>query len=318
MRVLVTGSRGFAGSHLRAVLRERGHEVWGLDTVSGEPHPGESFRAVDLTEASSVRAAVAAADPELVFHLAGRSGAGGEEGARMAVATNVGGVGNLLAALLDRGRPVRFLHVGSSAQYGASGPAYDPVTEEAPMRPVSLYGWTKVASEALAMSHHGRSGIEVVPVRPFNHTGPGEPEHLASSGFAKQIAAAEAGGDPTIRVGNLEAVRDLADVRDIVRGYVDLAERGTPGRPVNLCSGRGVRIADVLGTLVALARTDVEVVTDPARARPADIARQVGSHALATTDVGWEPVLPLERSLGDRLDWWRERWDSLARKGRKP
>jgi GDP-4-dehydro-6-deoxy-D-mannose reductase len=316
LRALVTGSHGFAGTHLRALLRERGHEVWGFDALAGEPGPGETFRPVDLTDAAAVRAGIDEADPDLVLHLAGRTGFGGEEGARAAVETNVGGVGNLLAALLDRGRPVRFLHVGSSAQYGDVGPAHDPVTEEAPTRPLGLYGWTKLAAEALAMSHHGRRGIEVLPVRPFNHTGPGEPEHLVSSTFAKQITAAEAGGERVIRVGNLDAVRDLADVRDIVRGYADLTERGTPGRPVNLCSGRGTRIRDVLETLVGLARVDVEIETDPSRARPAELARQVGSHARATADVGWEPATSLESSLGDLLDWWRQRWEALAQEGR--
>jgi GDP-4-dehydro-6-deoxy-D-mannose reductase len=220
---------------------------------------------------------------------------------------NVDGVRSVLDALLDRGRPVRFLHVGSSAMYGAVPPGHDPVGEDAPLRPLGLYGWTKAAAEALAMTYHGRGGIEVVPARPFNHTGPGEPERLASSAFAKQIAAAEAGGEPVLRVGNLDAVRDLSDVRDIVRGYADLAERGTPGAPVNLCAGRGVRMDEVLGMLLDRARVAVEVRADPDRQRPAELARQVGSHARATADVGWEPAIPLETSLGDLLDGWRAR-----------
>ncbi len=315
MRALVTGSHGFAGTWLRTLLRERGVTVCGVDALEGEPGPDEMFHRVDLGRVGEVRDAVDSADPDVVFHLAGRTGFGGEEGARAAVETNVGGVGNLLGALLDRGRPVRFLHVGSSAQYGAAPPADDPVDESAPALPLGLYGWTKVASEALAMSHHGRKGIEVVPVRPFNHTGPGEPERLASSAFAKQIAEAEAGGDPVISVGNLDAVRDLSDVRDIVRGYADLAERGRPGRIYNLCSGRGVRMAEVLRMLLDKSSAPLEVRADPARQRPAELERQIGSHGRATADVGWEPRIGLETSLGDLLDEWRRRTGSLARKG---
>jgi GDP-4-dehydro-6-deoxy-D-mannose reductase len=290
--------------------------VWGLDALPGEPGDGESFLRVDLTRPDEVRDAIEEAAPDLVFHLAGLTGAGGEEGARAAVAVNVGGTGHLLAALLDRGRPVRFLHVGSSAQYGRVPPECDPVDENAPLVPLGLYGWTKVASEALAMSHHGRRGLEVVPVRPFNHTGPGEPERLASSAFAKQIAAAELGGDRVISVGNLEAVRDLSDARDIARGYADLAERATPGRVYNLCSGRGVRMEEVLRMLLDKSETPLEVRADPARARPAELARQVGSYARAERETGWSPRIPLETSLGDLLDEWRARLAASPSKGR--
>ncbi len=315
MRTLVTGSHGFAGTHLRALLRARGHTVVGLDARPGAPGPDETFMEADLTDAESVPVAVDAAAPDLVFHLAGLTGAGGEAAARAAVAVNVGGTRNLLDALLDRGRPVRFLHVGSSAQYGGVPAAFDPVDEGAPQMPLGLYGWTKTASEALAMAHHGRGGLEVIPVRPFNHTGPGEPESLASSAFAKQIAAAEAGGDAVISVGNLEAVRDLTDARDIVRGYADLAERATPGRVYNLCSGRGVRMEDVLRMLLDKSRTSLEVRTDPERSRPSELARQVGSFDRAQAEVGWAPEIPLETSLGDLLDGWRDRLGAVPRKG---
>ncbi|MCA9753358.1 MAG: GDP-mannose 4,6-dehydratase [Gemmatimonadetes bacterium] len=307
MRALVTGSHGFAGTPLCALLRERGFEVHGLASGPAGPEEDGSYHRADLRDPAAVRAAVDAADPEIVFHLAALTGRGGEEQARLTFDVNVHGTANLCAALLDRGKRVRLVHAGSSAQYGAVPREDDPVTEDAPQRPLGVYGWTKSASEAIALAHHGRGKIEVVAARAFNHTGPGEPVHLVCSGFARQIAEIEAGAEPVIRVGNLSPERDFTDVRDIARGYLDLAEKGTPGVPTNLCSGRATRIEDVLTLLLDRSEAKIEVRADTDRARPVELRRQVGSYARAERDLGWSPRIALADSLGELLKEWRRR-----------
>ncbi|MEN8182914.1 MAG: NAD-dependent epimerase/dehydratase family protein [Myxococcota bacterium] len=301
-RALVTGSFGFAGRHLRALLREQGWQVTGLDSAPRPAPPGEAFLPADLRDARAVSAAVAEADPEVVFHLAGLMG-----GASVTdtLETNVVGTLHLLSALAERGREVRFLLAGSSAQYGAVPPEENPIHEETRFRPVAVYGWSKVAAESAAMSHHGQGGVEVIVARPFNHVGPDEPPTRACSAFAQQLARIEAGAEPVLRVGNLESIRDFCDVRDVVRGYLALAERGQPGRAYNLCSGRGVRMSELLDHLLGLCSRPVTVEPDPSRMQAADVPIQVGSHERATTELGWEPRVPLETSLGELLDYWR-------------
>ncbi len=315
MNVLVTGSHGFAGTALRERLRARGDRITGTGSGARDAGPGETFRVVDLTRAEDVRALVHHADPDVVFHLAARAGRGDEAEARRTVAVNVLGTMNLYAALLDRTRRVRVVHVGSSAQYGAVPATDDPVDETAPLNPLGVYGWTKAAAEAIALAHHGRGGIEVVAIRAFNHTGPGEPEHLACSSFAKQIAAIEVGAKPVIQVGSLEAVRDLTDVRDLARGYVALAERGEPGTVYNLCSGHGTRMSEVLRMLLDKSTARIEVRADPSRTRAAELARQVGSFERAQRATGWQPVIPLTESLDALLAEWRARHSVQAARG---
>src|SRR5262245_42707961 len=146
MKALVTGSHGFAGTALRAVLRSGGAQITGFDRVAASPGPGERYVQGDLLAPADLHAAVEESDPDLVFHLAALPGRGDEAEARRTLAVNVHGTANLLAALLDRGRPARVLHVGSSAMYGAVSAEHDPVTEDAPLRPLGVYGWSKVAS----------------------------------------------------------------------------------------------------------------------------------------------------------------------------
>jgi GDP-4-dehydro-6-deoxy-D-mannose reductase len=318
MRILVTGSHGFVGTHLRAALRGPGVEVTGAGIGSVEPGEGETCRELDLRDAAAVRALVHDTVPDVVYHLAAVAGHGAAaEAAREAVDVNVLGTRNLMDALAERGGAVRVVHMGSSAQYGAIPARCDPVDEDAPQCPLGVYGWSKTASEAVAMAYDGRAGIEVVGARPFNQTGPGEPPHLVAASFARQIAAVEAGAEPVIRVGDLSPVRDFTDVRDTVRGLLALATRGAHGRVYNLCSGRGVAIRDVLALLLDKTGVSIEVRADPARMRPVDLPRQVGDAARARRDTGWAPGIGLSTSLSDVLDEWRSRRD-VPVKGSRP
>lgn len=307
MNVLITGSAGFVGSHLRAALRPHGVSVFGFGAEDCVPGNGERYRQGNLLSAIQLREAIEEAEPDWVFHLAAVTGHGGAEAVRAAIDVNVTGTGRLLAALSERGKPVRVVHMGSSAQYGAVPDEFDPVSERAPQFPLGVYGWSKTASEAVAMAHAGRGGIEVIGARPFNQTGPGEPPHLVVAAFAQQVAEIEHGAAPVLSVGNLQAVRDFTDVRDTVHGLVELARNGKSGRIYNLCSGRGVRVQDVLAMLLDKSPATVEVRADPTRQRPADLAKQVGTAERARREIGWAPAIDLSKSLSDVLEDWRGR-----------
>jgi len=190
---------------------------------------------------------------------------------------------------------------GSALVYRQS---LDPITEDHPIGPTTPYGVSKLAQEMTARE----SPVDTLLARPFNHAGPGQSPAYATSAFAQQIAEIEAGRrEAVLRVGNLDAKRDITDVRDTVRAYHALIERGAVRRPYNVCSGKTYSMRALLDVLLSLARVHVRVETDPARLRPSDTPVVHGSHARLTADTGWQPQIPIERTLSDLLDHWRAR-----------
>ena len=263
----------------------------------------------DLTEPAAAAAVVEEVRPDRILHLAGQSSvhlswldpAG-------TLRTNVLGIVHLLDAVRSRGLRPPVLVVGSAEEYGPVGWEEMPIREETPLRPASPYAVSKVAQGALALLYGPAGGLRVVLTRTFHHTGPGRGEAFAESSFARQLAEIEAGRrPPVLKVGNLEAVRDFADVRDVVRGYWMLLEKGEGGVAYNVCTGRGRRIRDLLDVLLAASGARVEVRVDPERLRPSDVPAQIGDPSRLRAATGWEPRIPLERTLRDLLDDWRAR-----------
>ena len=321
MRVLVTGAHGFVGGHMLDLLRTEHPEVQVFGVVrprGGAPRlhsAGATILEADLDDPAAVAAVVATARPDRIVHLAGQSSVhhsfidpGGT------LRTNVLGVVHLMEAVrAERLRP-RVLVVGSADEYGIVEDATVPLTEDTPLRPLSPYAVSKVAQGLLALEYAVPGGPEVLRTRTFPHTGPGRGEAFADSSFARQVAEV-AGGHrpPVLAVGNLDVVRDFTDVRDVVRAYWALLDQGTAGavrRPdnvFNVCSGRGVRLADLLQRLIALAGVEVEVRQDPTRFRPADIPVLVGDPRRIRAATGWQPCIDLDRTLRDLLEDWRVR-----------
>jgi GDP-4-dehydro-6-deoxy-D-mannose reductase len=198
--------------------------------------------------------------------------------------------------------------VTSGHVYGAVRPEELPITEETPFRPLTVYDASKGAADLAAAQWARAYGLDVVRVRPFNHTGPGQEADFVCSGLARQMAAIEAGlQPPVVRAGNLDPVRDFSDVRDVAAGYVALVERGRGGEAYNLCSGEGVSVSEVVAVLRTHARVPVRVHSDAALRRGVEVARIVGSHARASADTGWRPRIPLSDTLAALLDDWRGR-----------
>ncbi len=293
MRATVTGAGGFVGPHLVAHLRACGDDVTEMDLLG----PVE----VDVTDADSVLARIDEAAPEVVYHLAALSHVGQSwSSPGRSFRVNAEGTLHVLRACVERtvGRVVVIL---SSEEYGNADPEHLPLNEDAPLRPVTPYGASKVAADFLALQAHLADGLDVVRVRPFGHTGPGQIDQFVVPALAARIARAERDEVDEIPVGSLTAVRDLSDVRDVVRAYRLLAERGAAGEVYNVCSGRGVSIQEIADLLLTHSTRSIKLVTDPALVRSVDAPRMVGDNTRLRTTTSWSPEYTLEQTLADVL-----------------
>jgi GDP-4-dehydro-6-deoxy-D-mannose reductase len=309
LRVLITGITGFAGSHLAEHLVSRGDEVHGL---AHEGPPFANLAAVrdrvrihegDIRRLEDVQGALAGSRADAVVHLAGIAVPTiATADPIAAVRINVLGTAAVLAALEQHPR-TRLVLASSADVYGA--PDRVPVDEDAPLRPTNVYAATKVAAEALTREFAARHGAPVVILRPANQNGPRQHPGLAASAFAKQIAEAEAGlTEPVVRHGRLDAERDFLDVRDMARAYaaaLGLAEGGT----FNIGTGTAVAIAEILDTLIALARIPIRAELDPSRVRGGEPTRIALDTTRFRQKTGWSPRIALADSLRDTLDHWR-------------
>ena len=303
---LVTGAAGFAGSHLIDLLAAD-EPIVAWHRPGGAPPRearGTRWEAVDLLDRDTVDAAIARLQPATVYHCAGAAHVGRSwDSTESTFATNVRATHHLLQALEKTAAPARVLIPSSALVYASADEA---LTESHPLVPSSPYGLSKLAQEMLGARTNGP--IAVTIARAFNHFGPRQDPFFVASGFARRIADIELGRwDPYISVGNLDARRDLTDVRDTVRAYRLILERGVAARPYNVCSGRAISIRELLDLLIARARVPVEVRIDPARYRPNDTPLLLGDPSRLRDELGWTVEIPIERTLDDLLDYWRRR-----------
>jgi GDP-4-dehydro-6-deoxy-D-mannose reductase len=317
MRMLITGTTGFVGSHMAEFALARGVEVYGACRWRSNTEHVEHLRAriqrveADLRDLTSVQEMLEVSKPDQIVHLAGQSQVMTSWHAPAeTLSTNAIGQVNLLEALRHRGTPFpRILIAGSSEEYGRVQEDELPVTEDCPLRPLSPYAVSKVTQDLLGYQYFQSYGIPCIRARAFNHEGPRRGELFVTSAFARQIAEIEQGlQEPVIQVGNLKARRDYTDVRDIVRGYALLLDQGAPGEVYNLCSGRAWSVQEILDRLLALSRVKpIHVREDRARLRPSDVPCIVGSADRIRRATGWVPAIPFEQTLADVLDDWRAR-----------
>jgi GDP-4-dehydro-6-deoxy-D-mannose reductase len=306
VKTLITGGGGFVGRHLAALLESAGHEVQALDVRS--PHGEAGHHECDIRDFDRVVALVRSIAPEWVVHLAAWSSVGlSFRNPTGAFAINAQGTVNVLEAVRGLGLKSKVLIVSSGEVYGAAE-SEGPIAEDTPIAPISPYALGKACGELGALYYAGRGGVDLIIVRAFNHIGPGQSEVFALPGFAKQVAEAESGlRDPVLGVGNLDVVRDFTDVRDVVRAYALLLESGAPGSIYNVCSGQGRPLRDLAERLVALSTAKVRIEVERERWREAEIPCLVGDNGRIAEDLGWRPNIPIERTIEDTLQYWRER-----------
>jgi len=310
--VLVTGADGFVGRWVVRALLAAGQEVVGAVQPGPPRHDGltDVERAavrwipLELGDVRSVRH-VASRPYDAVVHLAGvASGGDALRDPGHAWAVNAGGTARLLGELGRRRRggdaePV-VLVVSTAEVYGRA--ARQPLTETAPVAPCSPYAASKLGAELAARETGDRMGLRVVIARSFPHTGPGQDERFVVPGFARRLRGARLGGAKVVKVGNLEPVRDLLDVRDVASAYLALLARGVPGEVYNVASGEGHSLEAVFARLAVIVGVDAIPEPDSELVRPADIPYLVGDSGKLRAATGWAPTIPLELTLRDLVD----------------
>lgn len=315
MRTLVTGVAGFAGSHLAELLISRGAEVYGLlipgtslenlDEILCDRRHAGCLRLVggNITDGESLARIVEEIRPDQVYHLAAVSSVRRSlEDPAETFQVNTLGTRNLLDAIRCAGTKSRILLVSSAEAYGDSANLGRPLREDDPLLPVSPYGASKAAAEAVASRYAREFTLEIIRVRPFPHTGPRHSPQFVFPNWARQLVEIEAGRQsPRLYVGDLEVQRDLSDVRDVVSAYVLALERGEAGAVYNVCSERVYTLREVLEAMIRLTRLDVEVVIERDRLRPQDLKALAGSAQALHARTGWEASRPLIRTLEDLL-----------------
>ncbi|MCS6834625.1 MAG: GDP-mannose 4,6-dehydratase [Anaerolineae bacterium] len=309
MRILITGATGFVGRHLWDHLQQAQPNATLHGTTFMNPPQSSAYTEIDLKDSTAVLTLLDHLRPQAIYHLAGqafvpRSFSDPWE----TLETNIRGQMNLLQACHTLKLDCRVLIVSSAEIYGRIQPTDLPLRESAPLQPLNPYSVSKAAQDLMALQYHLCYGMPILRARPFNHIGPGQSEHFVATAFAMQIALIEHGlQEPIIRVGNLSAQRDFTDVRDIVRAYHLLMERGADGEAYNIASGRAYSIQTLLDTLLSFSGVQVTVEQDKARLRPVDTPIIIGDYSKLHAATAWQPLMSFEDTLRDVLDDCRQR-----------
>ncbi len=303
MKALITGSEGFVGKYLRAELEAHGYDVTGLDLA-----PGEKTVAVNLLEAEKVDALLEELQPEVIFHLAGQANVGlSWKKPVMTMEINLIAAVNLMEAVRKHCPGCAIVLVGSSDEYGNLKEKGQLVSEETPLQPMTPYAISKIAQEQMGQAYAKAYGMKICMTRSFNHGGAGQKPGFMIPDFAQGIIKVERGETDVVSVGNLASKRDFTHVKDIVRAYRLIAEKGRAGEIYNVGSGKTYSAREVLDRLIGMAKCPVPVRQDPARMRPSDTPVVCCDNGKIRNDTGWEPQLTIDDILRDTLDYYRSK-----------
>lgn len=303
MKALITGSQGFVGRYLRQELEQNGYDVTGLDIQAGE----KTVQA-DLLDAEQIKTVVARCEPDIVIHLAGQANvAQSWKIPQRTMEINLVGAINLMEAVRAYNPAVRMVLVGSSDQYGNLGEMGKLASESLVMKPQTPYAVSKLAQEEMAGIYVRAYGMNICMTRSFNHGGAGQREGFLIPDFAAGIARVEKGLTDKLMVGDLSAKRDFTHVRDVVRAYRLIAEKGHPGEVYNVGSGIAHSVQEILDGICAMANCEIPVEQDPSKMRPSDIPVICCDHKKLTEHTGWEPLYNLDKILQETLEEWRNK-----------
>jgi GDP-4-dehydro-6-deoxy-D-mannose reductase len=319
MRILITGVTGFAGSHLAEFILANHPESEIIGTIRWRS-PMENIRHLeskvnlietDLRDASSTKSLISSNKPNIIFHLAAQSFVPTSWSAPAeTLTTNILSTLYILEAARSLAEPSKVLVACSSEEYGGVTPKDLPIAEDCPLRPLSPYAVSKVGQDMLSYQYYQSYKIPVIRTRAFNHTGPRRGKVFVSSNFAMQVVELEKGKRQDISVGNLESIRDFSDVRDVVRGYWLAVEKGVPGEVYNIASGVGVTVKDLLDLIISKSKLDpkkVKITPNADRMRPSDVPVLIGNSDKFRSATGWKNEIPLEKTIEDLIEYWRER-----------
>ena len=315
--ILITGGTGFVGSHLVEALVRAGHQknihVTSYSDKTDLVHqllPQEQIHQINLTNQEETFALIKKLQPDQIYHLASLAAVGKSfDNTKHVLDNNTQLQLNILEAVKQFSPQSRLLVIGSAMEYDLINghPGHDPqsVSETYPLGPASPYAVSKALQDLLSFSYAQSFDLDIVIARPFNHIGERQSPDFAISTFAQQIATIEGGRQKKLQVGNLAAVRDFTDVKDMVAAYILLMEKGSSGQVYNIGTGQGFTIQQVLDMLTGLAKVEIEVETDPSRMRPSDVPVAIANPSKIKA-LGWKPTIELKETLQRVLDYWRK------------
>jgi GDP-4-dehydro-6-deoxy-D-mannose reductase len=301
MKALITGCNGFVGRHLTPELQAHGYTVYGLDIVGGD-----GIDCIDLLNQQSLKECVLERKPDIIFHLAAQANVGlSWKIPQKTYEVNIIGTLNLLEAVKELKSPCRVVLVGSADQYGVTGIVKEPISEDVALNAQNPYAASKKAQEEVAMIYTKAFNMDIVMTRSFNHSGPGQGLGYLITDLCHGVVQVEQGKSEYLKVGNLEAMRDFSDVRDIVRAYRLLSEKGHSGQAYNVGSGTGRKAQDILDMLLSMSKSEISVRQDESRMRPSDTPVLVCDNTKLVEHTGWKAEIPIEATLGDVLGFYR-------------
>lgn len=310
--ILITGGTGFAGSHLVEALVNQGETNIHVTTASGRETylhqylSTDHFHQLDLTDAEATAQLVANVQPHHIYHLAAYAAVGDSfEKTQEILHNNMLLQLSLLEAVKNHAPSARVLIIGSAMEYDLAHLNTSAVDENTPLGPISPYGVSKVLQDLLGYSYAQSYQLDVIRARPFNHIGERQSPEFAVPAFAKQIVAIERGNQPTLTVGNLEAVRDFTDVKDMVQAYILLMNKGLSTEVYNIGSGQGHSMRSILDILIELADVPISVQVDRQKLRPLDVSRAVADSS-KIQQLGWQPTIDIRTTLARILEYWRQ------------
>ncbi len=316
-KILITGFSGFVSRHLLAYMQENDNdvEVCGIDINPpafdlSEFHGIKAeYHTVDLLEIDAVKDLLTAFCPDYIVHLASFSSvAYSWKHPIECFQNNTNIFLNIIAVVQELNIKCRVLSVGSSEEYGNVNEADLPLREDSNLLPCSPYAVARVAQEMLSRVYADSYGVDIVMTRSFNHIGPWQDTRFVIPGFISRILAIKNAGKShgTIETGDLSIIRDFVDVRDVVRAYYDLLLHGKSGELYNVCSGAGIRLADIVDRIAGMLEVRIDTVVNPDFVRLNDNHIIVGSHEKISADIGWKPVIPLDVTLKDMIAYYKE------------
>lgn len=306
--VLITGSEGFAGQHLWKELKDNEYHVSGTTLNTPESGLPEDVYVCDIQKQDQLTKLISEIKPEAIFHLAGQPKPGLSFNIpQKTFEVNTIGTINLLESV--RSIPdyhPRIVMIGTSEEHGVIPQNELPITENTPFNPINPYAISKLANWFLAKEYVRSFGFDIVYITPFNHTGPRQAPGFLAPDIASQIVEIEKGiKGPILLTGDLSSKRDISDVRDVVRAYRLLLEKGVSGERYIVGSGKSIPVSVIVEKLISMSTVKIEHKIDPSRVRPSDVPDLYGSHDKLTKATGWEPEYTIDQTLQDLLDWYR-------------
>ncbi|MFA5026125.1 MAG: GDP-mannose 4,6-dehydratase [Candidatus Shapirobacteria bacterium] len=309
-KILITGSEGFAGQHLWRELDKNSYKVFGTVFSSSLEDISSNLYFCDIEDQPQLSSLIKKIKPDAIFHLAGQPKPGLSFNIpQRTISVNTIGTINLLEAVRSiSGYFPRILIIGTSEEHGIVSSKDLPITENTPLNPINPYAISKTANWFLAKEYVRSFNFDIIYVAPFTHTGPGQMPGFLSPDVASQIVEIEKGlKEPILHTGDLSSKRDISDVRDVVRAYRLLLEKGKTGERYIISTGKSIPVSEIVKKLVSMSKVKIDLKIDNTRTRPTDIPNLIGDHSKLSRITGWEPAISLDQTLQDLLNWYRQK-----------